>query len=121
MKSRIDSFRAAFSGIRQATLIGPNFQIELVCAVVAILLGYWLEITPVEWAVLFLTIGFVLAAEVFNTAIEQLSNKITLEDDLKIKLAKDLAGGAVLIASIVAIGVAIFLFGPRIYSWINAM
>jgi len=115
MKSRIDSFRAAFQGIKQATLIGPNFQIELVCAIVAILQGYWLEISPVEWAVLFLTIGFVLAAEVFNTAIEQLANKITLEDDLKIKLAKDLAGGAVLIASLIAIGVAIFLFGPRLY------
>lgn len=115
MKSRIDSFRAALSGIKQATLIGPNFQIELVCAVVAILLGYWLEITPVEWAVLFLTIGFVLAAEVFNTAIEQLSNKITLEDDLKIKLAKDMAGGAVLIASIIAVGVGLLLFGPRLY------
>ena len=84
-------------------------------------MSYWLEISLVEWAVLFLTIGFVLTTEVLNTALEQLANRITLEDDLNIKLAKDLAGGAVLIASIIAVGVGILLFGPRIYSLLIAM
>jgi undecaprenol kinase len=73
-------------------------------AVVGVLL--WLKPAPLWWAITALTVGFVLAAEVFNTAVEGLADHLHPEQHPAIKAVKDCAAGAVLIASIAALGVA---------------
>ena len=73
-------------------------------AVVAVLL--WLRPAPLWWAIAALTIGFVVAAEVFNTAVEGLADHLHPEQHPAIKAVKDCAAGAVLVASVAAIGVA---------------
>ncbi len=91
-----------------------SFLVHLLVAVMAILFGVWLRLTGVEWAVLTLTIGFVLAMELLNSGLEALARAVTREENPWIKDALDIAAGAVLLASLIAILVGICLFGPRL-------
>ena len=107
----IKSFKYAFSGILHTIKTEQNMRIHLVIANLIILFAYFFGITRIEWAVLFLTIGFVIFAEMVNTAIERMSDAVTKEYNINIKYAKDVAAAGVTIAAIVAVFVGIALFG----------
>ena len=81
--------------------------------ILAIILGIILNLSSVEWAVLTVTIGMVLILEFINTSIEQIVDIVSPEKQEKAKIAKDVAAAGVLISSIVAILVGIFLFVPK--------
>lgn len=96
----------------------PNFVRQLMLAVFAIWVGVLIVFTLVEWAILLLTIGLVLCAEMGNSAIEETVNLMTREHRKEAKLAKDFGAGMVLLASVIAIGVSFFLFGPRLVAFL---
>ena len=112
--SRLQSFVHAFDGLSFVLRREPNMRIHIAAAALSIVAGMWLKIDPTDWRWLTVAIGLVLAAEAFNTAVEQCCNAITREFNPAIKAAKDVAAGAVLISAACAalIGVSIFL--PRI-------
>ncbi|MBX6377646.1 MAG: diacylglycerol kinase [Clostridia bacterium] len=85
----------------------------LATAVVA-LLGWLGGIEAWAWAVLALAVGLVLTAELLNTALETLGDRVAPGQDPLVGRAKDVAAGAVLVAAgcAVAVGVAVFL--PRL-------
>jgi undecaprenol kinase len=58
------------------------------------------------WALFALAAAFVLAAELMNTAIEQLADELSREPSDGIRIVKDCAAGAVLVAAAGAVGVA---------------
>lgn len=62
---------------------------------------------PVWWAVIGLAVGLVLVAELANTAVETLADRLHPEHHPEIGVAKDVAAGAVLVATLVAIGVGV--------------
>jgi diacylglycerol kinase len=68
----------------------------------------------VEWGLLVLCIAVVLAAEMFNTALEHLGRAITREENADIREALDMAAGAVLVVSIGAavVGVLVLVVAP---------
>lgn len=68
------------------------------------------ELSRSEWAILLLTFGAVMGLEAVNTALEYLADRVTTEHDGLIRRSKDCAAGAVLIASIFAVGVGAALF-----------
>jgi len=96
----------ALAGIGAACRSEHSFKTQLVATAAVIGVLLWLEPAPMWWAIAALTIGFVLAAEVFNTAVEGLADHLHPEQHPAIKVVKDCAAGAVLIASIAALGVA---------------
>jgi len=108
------SFGFALTGIKIAWREELNFKIELACGLLALLAGLLLHISLTEFAIIALTIGFVLAIEGLNTALEELCDKFQPTHDPHIAKIKDLAAAAVLISSIGAILVALFIFGPHI-------
>ncbi|MEZ0611508.1 diacylglycerol kinase family protein [Fibrella sp. WM1] len=108
------SFRYAGQGIVDLFRYENNAKVHLLAAGVAIGLGLWLGLTNVEWALLTMQIGLVWAAEGFNTAIEKLADRVTTEHDPLIRATKDLASGAVLLVAIMAVGVALFIFAPKL-------
>ncbi len=114
LKKEIKSFGYAFNGIGLLFRYCSHARIHALATVVAIGAGIYFKITAIEWTIIFLTIGSVIAAEGFNSAIEYLADKVSPEHDLLIKLAKDVAAGAVLIMAITAVIVAIFIFGEKI-------
>lgn len=93
-----------------------NSWIHLLAIVCVIALGLYLELSLREWSFLSFAIGLVLVAEMINTAIEFLGDAITEEQNDNIKNAKDVAAGAVLIAAIIAIATACFIFIPKLIS-----
>lgn len=108
------SFGHAGAGLRHLFRSQRNARIHLTLTLVAVGLALWLGLSAAEWAILTLTIGFVLASEALNTAVEAALDRISADHHPLAKVAKDTAAGAVLIAAITALTVAAFLFLPRL-------
>lgn len=111
LRSRIRSFRYAFTGIYFTVQTQYNMRIHIVASVLTMLLAWYVELSKLEWCVLLLVIGLVLLAEGLNTAVELLVDFISPDYHPKAGLIKDVASGAVLITAIIAgiIGGLIFL------------
>ena len=119
MKSLLNSFKFAFCGVLRTIKTERNFRIHLVCmAYMYIFLGFadWFVLSRTDWAILFIVNALVLAAELFNTAIEALVDLATRRQHPLAAIAKDCAAGAVLVCAIlsIAVGIAI-LFQPEAF------
>jgi diacylglycerol kinase len=105
-------FKYAGEGLLYALRTQRNFRFHLVMAIVVVLAGYWLQLSYAAWAVLMLTIGFVVVTEMVNTAAETLVDMVSPDYHPLAKQVKDLAAGAVLVTAIVAVGVGPMILGP---------
>jgi diacylglycerol kinase len=110
--NRIQSFHYAFVGIWYTLRTQRNAQIHVGITILIVTLGLNLELTLTEWATLVLTTGFVIAAEMLNTAIEAAMDVATPDYHPQIKVVKDVAAGAVLVAAMTAVVVGLFILGP---------
>ena len=119
LKARLRSIRIAIDGLRQVIITQQNARIHAAATLVVILLGILLSLSRLEWSLLLLVVGFVWAAEIFNTAIEDLVDLISAENTPTAKKIKDISAGAVLVSVIVSIVVGLFIFGPRLWAWIT--
>lgn len=111
----IDSVKAAFAGMsvgfREERHI--RFHIFMMCGVV--LAGLILQLTSYEWLAIWLVMGFVLATELINSAIERVTDLVVGNRfDGQAKKVKDLAASSVLVAASIAIVVGIIVFLPKI-------
>lgn len=113
-KKPIIGFRYAWSGIIVTAKIERNFKIHLICGLLAILTGFYLGLSLLEWAILTLVISAVLAAELINTAVENVIDYLKPEPHPSAKYIKDAAAGAVLITAIAAVVIGCLLFVPKI-------
>jgi diacylglycerol kinase (ATP) len=113
MKGFLNSFRFAFKGIRFGWQ-GRNFRIQCLIALTVVVSGFIFEISRTEWLSMLIIIGLVLSFEIMNTAIEHLVNLISPEFNPLAGKIKDLAAGAVLVLSIIAAGVGLIIFFPRL-------
>ena len=116
MKSRpsvIESFNFAIEGVIHVLRTQRNMRIHFGAAVVVIVVSVAVGVSKIELIVLLLSIAFVLIAEMINTAIEGTIDAATTSFDPMAKLAKDIAAGAVLIASVNAIAVGYLVFAGK--------
>lgn len=111
---RLKSFGFAFKGIKYTLLTQHNFRIHTVLAIIAILLGFFLKISWLEWISIIIVIGIVLAAEIINSSIEELTNLISPDKNKKAGIIKDLSAGGVLILAISAFITGTIIFLPKI-------
>jgi undecaprenol kinase/diacylglycerol kinase (ATP) len=102
----------AFSGIILLIRTERHFQIHTIAFALVIFIGSYFKISEMEWVALLLLSGFVLVAEAINSSIERLSDEITKDYNWQIKQVKDIAAGAVLIATLIAIAGGIIIFYP---------
>lgn len=107
-------FKVAFRGIGYAFWSQRNMRIHGVVACVVIALGLWVKLPPIEWMICFGTITMVFVAEMVNTSIEILVDLVTKKQKYRAMLSKDVAAGAVLLASIGAAIVGYLLFFQRV-------
>ena len=114
MQKLLKSFSNAFRGIALLFKSQPNAQIELIIAVIAIITGALLKINSAEWIIVLLCIALVLSLEGINTSIEIFADKLHPGFDKEIGKAKDVAAGAVLIASLLSAAVGLIIFIPRL-------
>jgi diacylglycerol kinase (ATP) len=108
--SLLDSFNYAFEGIIHVLRTQRNLRIHFAIAIAVIAAAAALGVDRIELIVLLLAIAFVLVAEMVNSAIEGAIDVSTTSFDPNAKLAKDIAAGAVLIASVTAIAVGYLIF-----------
>lgn len=109
---RARAFTFALKGIWTMLREEPNSVAYGLITVGIIALGLWLEIGRYDWAIIFLAGGALWSAEAFNTAIERAADAVTLEHHPLIGKAKDVAAGAVLLASIGALVAVLFVLVP---------
>ncbi len=112
----IQSFKQAMAGFAWAMQGERNFKIQLVVACLVVIAGTYFNCSKIEWMLLLLCISTVLAAELFNTVIEQLANKITIDYCGKIKIIKDCAAAAVTVVSVGAAIVGCIIFIPKYFN-----
>ncbi|GAB4133055.1 MAG: diacylglycerol kinase [Bacteroidia bacterium] len=117
--SFLKSFQFAISGLKYLFVKERNARVHAVAAFLAISAGFIFDVSEMEWVTIFICIGIVFLTEIFNTAIEELCDKIQPELDPKIKVIKDLSAGAVLIAAILSLVCGLIIFIPRIYQLIE--
>jgi diacylglycerol kinase (ATP) len=110
----LDSFNYAFEGIIHVLRTQRNLRIHFVVAVVVLIAALLVNVSKIELIVLLVSISFVLLAEMINSAIEGTIDAVTTSFDPNAKIAKDIAAGAVLIASANAIGVGYLVFSGKV-------
>lgn len=115
IKKRIKAFAVAFRGIANLTS-EFHFKIHLLALLVVVIAGVYFDVDSQQWVSLLLTSALVLSLEAVNSAIEKLADATHPEKHPLIKQCKDIAAGAVLIAAIFAIAIAIIIFAPHIQS-----
>lgn len=107
-------FQWAFSGLFYALQTQRNLQVHLVATLLASGLSFWLGLSRLEWILLLLTFALVWMAEMVNTALEATLDHLAPEIHPQVKIAKDVAAGAVLVAALFAVLIGILLWGPRL-------
>jgi diacylglycerol kinase len=115
------SFRYALNGLIALIKTERNFRIMFVVCIIVNLLGFGLDalgehLNRYEWAILWVAMGLVFVSEGLNTALETTIDVLHPGIHPMIGRAKDMAAGATLSASIVAIIVGLYIFSPHIMS-----
>ncbi|NMB45197.1 MAG: phosphatase PAP2 family protein [Firmicutes bacterium] len=113
-RTLLESFNYALAGWFYAIRTQRNMRIHCLTAVLVFLLGYVLHLSSVELAVLILTAGLVIMAEMLNTAIEVVVDLITQEYHPLAKIAKNVAAGSVLVTALAAMAIGFLLFFDKI-------
>jgi len=113
------SFKYALSGIFTALKICRNLKIHYLFAIIAIVAGFLFNITKIEFIAILLAITLVVTLEMMNTAIEKVVDLLTEKYHILALIAKDVAAGAVLIASVSAFVIGALIFGPHLLALIR--
>jgi diacylglycerol kinase (ATP) len=108
--SLLDSFNNALEGVIHVLRTQRNMRIHFLVAVVVLVVAFASGVKEEELIALLISIAFVLIAEMINTAIESAIDTATTSFDPHAKLAKDIAAGAVLIATVNAVAVGYIVF-----------
>jgi len=116
VRARLKSFAYAWNGIIQFFKKEHNAQLHLVSTLVVTGLAFYFRVTATEALLLVFSVGFVWVTEMINTSIEKTMDFITMEKNQKVKQIKDLAAGAVLIASITALITGSLIFIPKFFT-----
>lgn len=108
------SFQHAWRGITTAISSQRNLRLEIMIGFAAIILAIFLEFTAAKLMIVTATILLVLGFEMINTSVESMVDSVHVEHNELAKVSKDASAAAVLIATILAIIVGIYLYLPPI-------
>ncbi len=106
-----EAINDAADGIARTFREEQNFRIQVAIAALCAAAALILRFSSEQWAILALTISFVLVCELFNTCLEHAIDLLKPEPDPVARAAKHAGAGAVLVSSTVAVLVGIWLYG----------
>lgn len=113
--NRLKSVGYAFKGAFLLLKTEASIKIQFLIALLVTIAGFIFNISSTEWIIQLLAIGLVMSIEGINTAVEEMANFIHPEHHNKIGLIKDIAAGAVFIASIFASIIGLLIYLPKIF------
>lgn len=115
------SFKYAWNGASYAFKTQRNFRLHTIIGTLGIALAIFLQLKPVEMAVIALTIGAVLAMELLNTAIESVVDLTVKQTYHELaKIAKDCAAAAVMVSAVASVVVTSFLILPPLMTFLSS-
>ena len=115
MKKFLLSFTYALKGLSYAFQTQLNFKVHTVAAILAVIMGFYYNISKQEWIWIILAIGLVLITELLNTALEVLVDFVSPGFHPKAGIIKDVSAGAVLLMACLAILIGLMVFIPRVF------
>ncbi|MDD3899239.1 MAG: diacylglycerol kinase family protein [Syntrophomonadaceae bacterium] len=107
------SFSCAIAGLIYCIKNEKNMKIHILATILVVIVALVVGLNPIEWGLLILTVFMVLVAETINTAVEKTVDLVTAEYHPLARLAKNLAAGAVLLAAIGSLLMAVVIFGSH--------
>lgn len=114
----IQSFIHATRGLYYACRNERNMIIQLVIAFIVLFMSFLLHLDKIEFLIILICIAIVLASETINTAFEFLVDLFHgSQTNTIVKILKDTASAAVLIASIFSAIIGIWIFLPKIINF----
>jgi diacylglycerol kinase len=113
----IGSFRCAIDGMKHVFRHERNARIHAVMAIAVVAMAFTLGCSPLEFAVLILTVGLVIVAEIANTVAETIVDLASPDYHDLARISKDVAAGGVLFASIIAIAIGLIVMGPKLWQF----
>lgn len=116
---RIKSFGFAFNGLRILFHEEHNSRIHFFASVLVVIAALFFKLNTDEWIAIIFSIGLVVTAEIINTAVENIADFLTTEQNNHIKKIKDLAAAAVLVSALTALTIGLIIFLPKITTWAN--
>ena len=119
-ESRWRSFAYALAGMAYMLRFQTNTRIMSAATVAVLITGWWTGIDALRWAVLILALALVWIAEFINAAIEAVTNISSPTFHPLAKTAKDVAAGAVLLASLAALFIGAFILAPPLLDKLSA-
>jgi diacylglycerol kinase (ATP) len=108
--SIIESFNFAFEGVVHVLRTQRNMRIHFAIAAGVLIAALAFDVSRLELIALLLAISFVLIAEMLNSAVEAAVDVASTSFDPLAKLAKDVAAGAVLVATVNAVAIGYLVF-----------
>ena len=112
--SVLASFNYAFEGVIHVLRTQRNMRFHFAIAAGVLIAAIAVGVGKLELIALLIVISFVLIAEMINSALEAGIDVATTSFDPLAKLAKDIAAGAVLIATVNAVAVGYLVFSNKI-------
>jgi len=116
MNSTIQKFEFALKGIKTAFSEEAHLRFHTIAAIIVILFGFYFDLSTIEWLIIVVCIGGVIAFELINSAIESLVDLKSPEQHPIAGKVKDISAGAVLIISIASAIAGSLIFWPHICS-----
>ena len=111
---RVKSFKYALKGMWLLIKTEHSIMVQCAIGIMVVLLGWWFDISRIEWILQILAIGLVLVAESLNTAIEKICDFIHSDYHHKIGFIKDISAGAVSFAAISALIIGLIIYLPKL-------
>ena len=121
IKSRLSSFKHAFSGWWLVIRTQQNAWIHALATVCVVILAAWLRLGVRDWSVLLLTIAMVWTAEFLNTALEAVVDLASPQQHPQARVGKDVGAAAVLITAFSAVVIGCLILGPPLYARISSL
>lgn len=113
-KRFVNSFKYSIEGLSYTIKNEQSIIIMVMFLILAITCGFILNINPIEWVFIFLTISMVLATELINTSIEATIDLLSPKFHPLAKIAKDTSSAAVFVSSIISIVIGGIIFIPKV-------
>lgn len=113
MRKFLLSFRYAANGIRLVFGHERNMNIHLLISAAVVICGFIFDISINEWLVCIACMALVISLELINSAIERLVNLVSPGQNRIAGEVKDIAAGAVLVASVLSAIIGLIIFIPK--------
>lgn len=113
-KRVLRSFKFSFDGLKYAYLHEQSLILHVLVMALVILFGILGDATPMQWVIILVMGAMILVVELINTSIEAVVDMVTEEYHPLAKVAKDTASAACFVADIIAAGMWLVVFVPKI-------